>query len=612
LKAGAIPAMEPALDITSLAAAYRSGADPEAILSSVHARIARDGIGPVWLALVPLEKILARLAALNIRRQAGEILPLFGIPFAVKDNIDVAFMPTTAGCPAFAYVARRSATVVDKLEAAGAILLGKTNLDQFATGLNGTRSPYGIPSSVFDKRYISGGSSSGSAVAVGQGAVSFALGTDTAGSGRVPAAFNNIVGLKPTKGWLSTRGVVPACRSLDCVSVFAGTATDALLVARLASGFDAEDAYSRLATEHADAEFPETFRFGVPADGLEFFGDRDAARLYAQSAARLESLGGQKVEIDFTPFREAGLLLYGGAWVAERLAAVKDFAAGHAADMLPVISEIILGSAKLTAVDAFEGFYRLAEYARRAESEWARMDLLLLPTAATIYRIDEVLADPIRLNSNLGIYTNFTNLLDLAGIAIPAGFRGDGLPFGVTLLGRAFRDAALAGLGARLHAALENATIGATGMKLPDAAPRDRAQPGPDTVELAVLGAHLSGEALNHELTRRGARLARSARTSSGYSLYALAGGDQPRPGLVFDGKGGGLIEVEIWAMPVASLGSFVAAIPAPLGIGTIALADGSLVKGFLCEAHAIASAKDITGFGGWRAYRRNTPERAG
>jgi allophanate hydrolase len=612
--------MEDALDIASLAAAYESGADPAKILGAVHARIAREGLGPVWLALVPLERIFARLEEARRRRAAGENLPLFGIPFAVKDNIDAAGMPTTAACPAFAYTPERSATVVEKLEAAGAILVAKTNLDQFATGLNGTRSPYGIPSSVFDHRYISGGSSSGSAVAVGRGAVSFALGTDTAGSGRVPAAFNNIVGLKPTKGWLSTRGVVPACRSLDCVSVFAGSAGDALSVAQIAGGFDAGDPYSRHypgaapgpAAAGFPAEFPEAFRFGVPGNGLEFFGDREAERLFARSIARLESLGGQKFSIDFTPFREASLLLYGGAWVAERLAAVKDFAAGHANDMLPVIREIILGAKKLSAADAFEGFYRLAEYARLAESEWARMDVLLVPTAGTIYRIEEMLADPIRLNSNLGIYTNFTNLLDLAGIAVPAGFRGDGLPFGVTLLGRAFRDEALAGLGGLLHAALENPTVGATGMRLPAAAPRKTRQAGQDTVDLAVLGAHLSGEALNHELTQRGASLARVARTAPGYSLYALPGGDRPKPGLVFDGKGGGNIEVEIWSVPAASLGSFVASIPAPLGIGTIALADGSRVKGFLCEAHALAGAKDITGFGGWRAYRQNAPQLAG
>jgi allophanate hydrolase len=602
--------MTQTLDIASLSPAYEAGADPAEVLSALHERIAQGGLNPVWISLVSLPRIIAQLDALKSRRKAGEILPLYGIPFAVKDNIDVAGLTTTAACPAFAYAPKRSATVVEKLEEAGAVALGKTNLDQFATGLNGTRSPYGIPSSVFDPRYISGGSSSGSAVAVAQGLASFALGTDTAGSGRVPAAFNNIVGLKPTKGWLSASGVVPACRSLDCVSVFAGTADDALRVARIAGGFDEDDPFSRQVPEAAALgnDYPAAFRFGVPAEGLEFFGDRDAARLYAESVARLERIGGRKIDIDFTPFREASLLLYGGPWVAERLAAIKDFAASHAAAMLPVIREIILGAKRLSAVDAFEGSYRLAEFARRAEAQWARMDVLLVPTAGTIYRIEEVLADPIRLNSNLGLYTNFTNLLDLAAIAVPAGFRGDGLPFGVTLIGRAFQDGALAALAGRLHGALANAAIGATGWKLPPAPARAARPAEPDTVELAVVGAHLSGEALNHELTQRGAKLARTVRTAAGYSLYALSNAAQPKPGLVFDGKGRGQIEVEIWTMPSVALGSFVAEIPAPLGIGTIALADGSRVKGFLCEAHALAGAKDITGFGSWRAYRQNAP----
>jgi allophanate hydrolase len=602
--------MDRALDIASLSAAYESGADPTELLSALHRRIAQGGLNPVWISQVPLAQVTARLGETKSRRKAGEILPLYGIPFAVKDNIDVAGLPTTAGCPAFAYVPKRSAHVVDRLEAAGAILLGKTNLDQFATGLNGTRSPYGIPSSAFDPRYISGGSSSGSAVAVAQGLVSFALGTDTAGSGRVPAAFNNIVGLKPTKGWLSTTGVVPACRSLDCVSVFAGAVEDALCVAHIAAGFDADDPFSRHPPEFPARrdDFPAPFRFGVPENGLEFFGDKEAVHLYAQSVARLEHLGGRKVAIDFSSFREASLLLYGGPWVAERLASIKNFAMGHAADMLPVIREIILGAGKLSAVDAFEGSYRLAELARRTEAQWARMDALLVPTAGTIYRIEEVLADPIRLNSNLGLYTNFTNLLDLAAIAVPAGFRGDGLPFGVTLIGRAYRDDALADLAGRLHATLGGASIGATGWKLP-VAPRRKAMLGDaDTVELAVVGAHLSGEALNHELTEIGAKLARTVHTSAGYSLYALANAVQPKPGLVFDGKGSGHIEVEIWSIPSGALGSFIAAIPAPLGIGTIVLADGTQVKGFLCESHALAGAKDITRFGSWRAYRKNAP----
>jgi allophanate hydrolase len=599
------------LDIASLATAYAAGADPKEILTRLHARIVRGGAKPVWIALSSLTEILTRLDLAERRRAAGEPLPLFGIPFAVKDNIDVARMTTTAACPGFSHVAECSATVVDKLEAAGAILFGKTNLDQFATGLTGTRSPYGIPSSVFDAAYISGGSSSGSAVAVAQGVVSFALGTDTAGSGRVPAAFNNIVGLKPTMGWLSAAGLVPACRSLDCVSVFAGTAEDAISVAQIAAGFDARDPYARHAPADAAraGDFPMPFRFGVPT-ALEFFGDDGAAELFAKSVVRLEQLGGVKTAIDFTPFREACQLLYGGPWVAERLAAIKTFAHEHSDAMLPVTREIILGGARFTAVEAFEGSYRLAELAQRADDEWARMDVMLLPTTGTIYRIADVLADPIRLNNNLGLYTNFVNLLDLSAIAIPAGFRRNGLPFGVTLMARAFRDDALASLAGKTHRALPGNTVGATGWALPPTVPPpNRASAGREPFEIAVLGAHLSGQALNHELTQRGARLVRTAWTSAGYSLYALSTAGQPRPGLVFDGRGRGGIELEIWALRTDQLGAFLAEVPPPLGIGTITLADGSTVKGFLCEAHASNDAADITSFGSWRAYLRSMVE---
>jgi allophanate hydrolase len=593
----------PALDIVTLAAAYDAGMRPAEIVAECHARIASSAGDVIWLHRVPLDEALARIGAAERRRGAGQAMPLFGIPFAVKDNIDVAGLPTTAGCPAYRYLAAKSATVVEKLEAAGAILLGKTNLDQFATGLTGTRSPYGIPSSAFDSRYISGGSSSGSAVAVADGLVSFALGTDTAGSGRVPAAFNNIVGLKPSRGSISAAGVVPACRSLDCVSIFAGTVEDAFAVARIASGIDAADPFSRLPPDQVASIPQDGFRFGVPAAGLEFFGDAEAEALYVASVARLERLGGVRVAIDFAPFREAGQLLYGGPWVAERLAAIRDFAARHAADMLPVTREIILGAERLSAVDAFDGAYRLAALARRAEAEWSRMDVLLLPTAGTIYRIAEVLADPIRLNSNLGLYTSFANLLDLSAIAVPAGFRGDGLPFGVSVIGRAFQDQEVASLASRLHRALPGATLGATGRPLPDR-PALPAAARAETVEIAVVGAHLSGQPLNRELTERGARLARTARTARGYSLYALTNRALPVPGLVYDGRGAGGIELEIWTLPVAAFGAFVAAIRPPLGIGTIALEDRSTVKGFLCEAHAVAGAEDITSFGGWRAYR--------
>ena len=586
------------LDIASLEAAYAAGrTTPQAVLEAVFARIAETGERPVWICLAPPARVEAQLAENKRRRAAGEALPLYGIPFAVKDNIDVAGLPTTAACPEFTYVPARSATVVEKLEAAGAILVGKTNLDQFATGLVGTRSPYGICASVFDPAYISGGSSSGSGVAVAAGLVSFALGTDTAGSGRVPAGFNNIVGLKPTKGLISTRGMVPACRSQDCVSIFAASSGEASRVLVVAQGFDAEDAFSRAAP--ASASTPAAFRFGVPDRPLEFFGDAAAAALYADAIERLKSVGGEAVAIDFAPFEEAARLLYQGPWVAERLAGLRGYGFERPEAIHPVVWQIIGGGAKLSAVESFQAFHRLAELVRAAEPEWRKMDVLLLPTTGTTYTIDAVLADPVTLNSNLGRYTNFVNLMDLSAMAVPAGFRPNGLPFGVTLIGRAFEDGLVAALADRLHRSFDGATIGATGWPLPPAEPS-----GPTAgFRIAVVGAHLSGQPLNHQLTGRDGRLIGSARTAPGYSLYLLPGTVPAKPGLVRDGQGRGRLELEIWALDAAGFSSFVAEIPAPLGLGTIALDDGGAVQGFLCEAHAIAGAEDITRFGGWRGW---------
>ncbi len=491
---------------------------------------------------------------------------LAGLSFAVKDNIDVAGVPTTAGCPAFAYTPQVSASVVQNLEAAGAVLAGKTNLDQFATGLVGTRSPFGACHSVFNAAFISGGSSSGSAVAVAAGLVDFALGTDTAGSGRVPAAFNNIIGLKPTRGLIGLSGIVPACRTLDCVSIFARTVTLARRVLDVLNVFDPADPFARPA--RAALSFGATPRIGVPREPLEFFGDEDCLRL-----------GARLVPIDFSPFAAAARLLYAGPWVGERLAALRGYGFDRPEMMEPSVRAIIYGAQALSAVDSFEAQYQLARYIRAAEAAWAEIDALLLPTTPTIYRIDEVQADPIRLNSNLGLYTNFVNLMDLCAIAVPAGFRQDGLPLGVSFIGRAFQDSAIAAL--------------AEGF-LEAAAPKAR---------LAVVGAHLSGQPLNWQLRQRGARLLKTARTASGYRLYALAGQTPPKPGLIFDGSGAGGIEVEIWDMDMSAFGGFVAAIPAPLGIGTLRLDDGAPVQGFLCEAHGLAGARDITEFGGWRRF---------
>lgn len=585
------------VDIAGLTRAYRAGMlTPADHVAAIRRRIAAMGERPIWINLVSPERLDQRLGEIETARAAGMVLPLYGIPFAVKDNIDVAGLATTAGCPDFAYQPARSASVVSRLEAAGAILIGKTNLDQFATGLVGTRSPYGICSSVFSTEHISGGSSAGSAVAVAAGLVSFALGTDTAGSGRVPAAFNNLIGLKPTRGLISCQGVVPACRTLDCVSIFALNAADAAAVLSVAAAVDSADPYSRPAPAGAlePAPLPLGFRFGVPAEPLEFFGDEAAGLLFETTVARLEGLGGVRVPIDFTPFRETAELLYAGPWVVERLVAIESFAHQHADKMDPVVRDIILGAARVPATAVFQGVYRLAELIRMAEEEWQRMDLLVLPTTGTTYRISEIAADPVRLNSNLGAYTNFANLMDLSAIAVPAGFRGNGLPFGVTLFGRAFQDGVLAALATRLQAALPGALLGGTGQPLHDDGTR---------ISIAVVGAHLSGQPLNRQLTGRGARLVRTARTRAGYSLYLLPGSTPAKPGLIFTGNGTGGIELEIWEMSEAAFGGFVDLIPPPLGIGTLRLDDGASVKGFLCEPHAVAGARDITGYGGWRNW---------
>lgn len=597
--------MEPMrLDFTALQAAYRSGETPVSVLNRVYSRIEETGLNPVWISLVPQETVLARAA--EILRAGQAEMPLYGIPFAVKDNMDVAGMETTAACPAFAYTAVATATVVKRLEEAGAILVGKTNMDQFATGLVGVRSPYGACSNVFDAEYLSGGSSSGSAVAVAGGLVSFSLGTDTAGSGRVPAAFNNLIGLKPTRGTLSTSGVVPACRSLDCVSIFALTSSDAAQVFQAARGFDASDPYSRpsAATDGPAPWLGSPFRFGVPkADQWEFFGDADARKLYAKSIRALELLGGTAVEFDLSPFQETAALLYSGPWVAERLAALEDFIESHAEDMHQVVRGIITGGAKFSAVDAFLAQYKLEELRRQTSELWDNADLMLLPTTGTIYSQAEVEADPIRLNSNLGCYTNFVNLLDLAAVALPAGFRPNGLPFGVSLIGPAQTDLALLSVADKLHRH-SGKMLGGLPTPLAETALLTPPVTPPGCTLLAVVGAHLTGEPLNRQLTERGARLTAATKTAAGYRLYALANTVPAKPGLVhapgFEGPG---IDVEVWAMPTFQFGSFVADIPTPLGIGSVELVDGSVVKGFICEPFAVEQAPEITHFGGWRPY---------
>jgi allophanate hydrolase len=584
-----------AFTIRALHKGYREKEfSPADVVREVYRRIERSRDNPIWIHLIPQSNALRSVEALANDPDR----PLYGIPFALKDNIDVGDLPTTAGCPAFSYVAEETATVVQRLLDAGAILIGKTNLDQFATGLVGVRSPYGACHSVFHSDYISGGSSSGSAVAVASGLVSFALGTDTAGSGRVPAAFNNVVGFKPTRGLFSSFGVVPACRSLDCVSLLTLTAGDAEIVLSVAAGYDPRDPYSRRLESWT--LFSRKVRIGV-LSSLDLV-DESFRVLYRQAVERLEELGHSTVEIDNTPFLDAAKLLYGGPWVAERFAAVGRFIKDHPDAVHPVVRDIILGGSEYSAVDAFEAQYALERLRQETMTVWANSGVLLLPTAPTIFKIDEIQADPIALNSRLGTFTNFMNLLDLAGVAVPAGFSDDGLPFGVTLVGPAFSDHDLLELAESYLRSLKP-SLGGTKEPYP-ACELSTFNRGQKRSRIAVVGAHLSGLPLNHQLTGRGAKLIETTRTAPEYRLYALPDTSPPKPGLVRTQPGDGAsITVEIWELSYDAFGSFVADVPPPLAIGTLRLRDGLLVKGFLCESVAVQHAEDISQFGGWRNY---------
>lgn len=593
-----IPVM---LDLASLRAAYQNGLTPLALVEEVIARCNACDDPAVFITRAKDEDLRAAAMALMARAPEPNSLPLWGIPFAVKDNIDVAGLPVTAGCPAYAYQPEADAAAVARLKAAGALVVGKTNLDQFATGLNGTRSPHGAPRCVFNKDYVSGGSSSGSAVATAAGLVSFALGTDTAGSGRVPAAFNNLAGIKPTPGLVPNTGVVPACRSVDVVTVFAATVGDGVAIRKVMDGFDAGDPYSRKAEP---VSLPVSgLRVGVLAGPeREFFGNASVEALYDAAIERARGLGATIVPFDYAPFRQAAELLYNGPWVAERLAAVKDFIATNAADFDPTVRAIIEGAKAYDAVAAFEGQYRLGHLRQKTLAEWAKVDVLMLPTSPTIYTVEEMLADPVTKNSHFGRYTNFANLFGYAAIAVPAGFGPDGLPGGVTLFGPAFSDDALAPFADALHRAV------AWGMGKDKTAelPQASRVPEPDDglVPVVVVGAHLTGMPLNHELTGPGGKLVKTCRTAGDYRLFVLPGTTPPKPGLIREpGFAGSGLEVEVWKVTPEAFGRFVQKIPAPLGIGKVTLDDGSAVSGFLCEGHAVAGAQEITSLGGWRAY---------
>jgi len=569
-----------------------------AVVEHAAALARAPGHGPIWISLQEPEVLRAQAQALDaLDAPARAALPLFGLPFGVKDNIDVAGLSTTAACPAFAYMPPRSAAVVELLERAGAICIGKTNLDQFATGLVGTRSPYGAVPNPFDARRICGGSSSGSAAAVALGQVAFALGTDTAGSGRVPAGFTNTIGFKPTPGLISTRGVVPACRSLDCVSIFASDLDVGWRVMRAASAFDPDDPYARHIVPRA--RFAEALRLGV-FEPLEFAGDRIAGATFARAIDALRALGATIVRIPFEPFREVAALLYDGPWLAERDAAFGSFVASHPDACDPVVRDIVSGANAFSATDAFRGVYQLRKIARDLAPLWDTIDAIVAPTAPNFPTRADVQASPRSVNSMLGTYTNFANLLDLAAIAVPAGFRSDSLPAGVTFLAPAGSDHALALLAHRFLAAMPP-TLGTSGQRAANGPlPEPLANPGPH-IRVAVAGAHMRGMPLNHELSTRNARFVAATRTSSRYLLYALPG-TLAKPGLVRATQGNA-IGVELWDVPSERFGSFVAGIPPPLAIGSVELDDGAWVKGFVCEPIALEGAKEITHHGDWRSY---------
>ena len=586
--------------VAAIVAAHRAGTlSPAQTVARSYLRIRDTNDPAIFISLRSEKEAIAE--AESLKAKDARDLPLFGVPVAVKDNIDVLGMPTTAACPAFSYQPSHDATAVARLRAAGAIIIGKTNLDQFATGLVGVRSPYGIPNNPIRDDLIPGGSSSGSAVAVAAGLVPLSLGTDTAGSGRVPAMLNNIVGLKPSLGMVSTAGVVPACRTLDCVSVFSLTVDDAVTALAAMAGPDPADPFSRDRPLGEIAPLPAKLRLGVPRGGqLIFFGDKAAEAAYGDAIRRWAALGAEFVEFDMEPFYETARLLYEGPWVAERYLVIRNLLASSPDSIHPVTREIIAPGSRLTSTETFSALYRLQGLRKIAERVFVNIDAIVLPTAPTVYTTKQVLANPIELNSRLGTYTNFVNLLDLCALSLPASMRPDDTPFGITLLAPAGRDALLASIGRVFHADTKLA-VGARGVPQPQLSSLPVAIGG--DLAIAVVGAHMSGMALNGELRALGGRLIESAVTAADYRLYALPT-TPPKPGMlrVEAGKGSA-IELEVWALSASAFGQFVAAIPPPLSIGTIRLADGRNVKGFLVEAAGLDGARDISRFGGWRTY---------
>ena len=592
------------MTIASLSEAYQKGSlTPAKLMADIRERTIKFAEHNIWIHLLTESEQLPYLEALKSKHP--DDCPLWGVPFAIKDNIDLMGIPTTAACKEFAYTPEKSATVVQQLIDAGAIPVGKTNLDQFATGLNGTRSPWGACRNSFNKDYVSGGSSAGSSVCVALGLATFSLGSDTAGSGRIPAAFNNLIGVKPSRGLLSATGMAPACRSLDCMTIFAYDADDANTILDVAEGYDEQDAYSRKNPfqnqKRHYGHYSGKLTVGIiPAAQLNFFGDSSYEKAYQDTLTNLAQNDFEFVEIDYEPFEEAAKLLYEGPWVAERYIATSPIIEDNPEAIFPVVRDIISGGKAPKATDLFKAEYRLNELKQICDKQLAQIDCLLTPTAGKCFTIDEMLADPIVHNSQLGQYTNFMNLLDLAAIAVPTQIADNGLPFGVTLAGNLFSDRRMLSIANRVHGLFDLAQ-GAS--QLPINKSSAAASSDNQTIEVVVCGAHLEGQPLNWQLIERGATLVTKTQSASVYKLYALAGGPPFRPGMVLDEENGASIEVEVWSMPVEQFGSFVAGVPAPLGIGKTRLIDGSEKSGFICEPYGIAGAEDITHLGGWRAY---------
>ncbi len=596
-----------ALSVQSLREQYKQATlTPTELVEGLWSKLEKED-SAIWIHRIARESLLQR--ASDLENSSPQDLPLFGIPFAVKDNIDVAGCPTSAGCPDFTYQAEENAWVVKLLLEAGGLLIGKTNMDQFATGLVGTRSPYGVPANAFDPKFIPGGSSSGSAVALAKGLVSFSLGTDTAGSGRVPASFQNLLGFKPTRGRLSCRGIVPACRSLDCVSVFGLQTSELAIIEKVLAVHDSKDPFSRKMPGLGSPKLGDVPRVAIlPPEQLEFFGDALAQDAYNESLKVLCQAGLNLEILDMSPFLEAAELLYEGPWVAERHLATHPLIEQSPESFQPETLAVIREGKKPLALDAFKAQYRLAEYRRQTESVWQKFDFLALPTTGTIYTRKDIAKDPIRLNSNLGRYTNFMNLLDLCGCAVPTAFRADGLPSGLTLMAPAFQDQAVLEWAGRVHHTAKTGAGLDRGFDPESFTPSNGAD---SLIELFVCGAHMNGLSLNHQLTDLGSEFARTTRTAPAYRMYLLpSSGILPeRPGLVRCGETTQPVRGEIWRMPSENFGAFMTKVSYPLGISQVLLEDGSLVYGFCCDPSGTEGCEELTHHGGWRAYLENTKE---